>query len=170
MKKSLGRAFIFSFLVFILLNFLFYIIGYSIAGMVDIVLDRIAAHPSHAIYLMVNPAQYFPWEILSLFSSTGILGFQIRYLGGFISYILAAIIAGLMGGDIGKSFGGWILSVICSIVLFIVIMGVDDYNLSYISFTSTFVEGIVVVAIASAVNALIFGALVILIALLKGKS
>ena len=170
MKKSLGRAFIFSLLVFLALNFLFYIIGYSIAGMVDLLLDRIAAHPTHVIYLMIYPSQYFPWEILSSFSNVGTLGFQILFLGGFISFIIAAIVAGLIGGDIGKSFGGWILAVICSMLLFITIIAIDEFNLNYISFTATLVDGIVILAIAGAVNGLIFGALVILIALLKGKS
>jgi len=170
MKKSIGRAFIFSFLVFIALNFLFYIIGYSIVGMVDLLLDRIAAHPTHVIYLMTFPSKFFPWEILSEFISAGTFGFQLIYLGGFISFIIAAIIAGLMGGNIGKSFGGWIFTIICSILLFIVIIAIDDFNLNYINFTATLIDGIVILAIAGAINGLIFGAIVIIIALLKGKS
>ncbi|KKN14336.1 hypothetical protein LCGC14_0997210, partial [marine sediment metagenome] len=116
--------------------------------MLDNVLGYIADHPSHTIYLMIYPTQYFPWEILSRFNSALTLGFQMLFLGGFISYIIAAIIAGLMGGAIGKSFGGWILTIIVSIVLFIAIITIDDFNLNYISFTATLVDGIVIVVIA----------------------
>jgi len=170
MKKSLSRAFIFSLLVFLALNFLFYIIGYSIAEVLNLTLDSIAAHPTHSIYLMVYPSGSLPWELLSDFNTYSNLGFKVLFLGGFISLIIAAIVAGFMGGNIGKSFGGWILTVICSMLLFIAIISIDEFNLNYISFFVTLTEGIVIVAIASAVNGLIFGALVILIALLKGKS
>ena len=170
MKKSLGRAFIFSLLVFLALNFLFYIIGYSIAEMLDNVVDRIADHPTHSIFLLIYPSKNFPWELLNDFIIVGSLAFKIYYLGGFISFIIAAIVAGLKGGSIGKSFGGWVLTVICSILLFIVIITIDDFNLDYISFTATLVDGIVIVVIAGAVNALIFGAIVIIIAFIKGRS
>ena len=133
-------------------------------------LGYVADHPSHSVYLMIYPSGYLPWVILVRFGSSLTLGFKIFYLGGFISFIIAAIVAGLMGGSIGKSFGGWILSVIFSLVLFIVIIAVDDFNLNYISFSATFMDGIVTLGIAGAVNALIFGAIVIIIALLKGRS
>ena len=170
MKKSLARAFIFSLLVFLALNFLFLIIGYSIAEVLDLAIDPIADHPTHSIYLMIYPSQYLPWEHISNSIDALNLGFKIFYIGGLISFIIAAIVAGIMGGGVGKSFGGWIITVICSIVLFIVIISIDDFTLNYISFTATLVDGINILIIAGAVNGLIFGALAIIIALIAGRS
>ncbi len=119
---------------------------------------------------MIYPSKNFPWESIGLFMNTLSLGFKIYYLGGFISFVIAAIVAGLMGGNIGKSFGGWVLTVICSIILFIVIISIDDFNLNYISFTATLVDGIIILSIVGAVNVLIFGVLVIIISLVTGRS
>ena len=168
MKKSLARAFIFSLIAFFALNFLFYIIGYSVAGVLDLGLNPIASHPTHSIYLLVYPSKYLPWELLNNFINYSSLGFV--FLGGFISLVIAAIVAGLIGGSIGKSFGGWALTIIISIALFIAIFTIDDFNLNYISFSTTLVEGIIITVIAGAVNALLFGALVIIIALITGRS
>jgi hypothetical protein len=168
MKKSLLRAFLFSLIIFFALNFLFYIIGYSRPGALDLALNPIAAHPTHSIYLLVYPSRYLPWELLgniTVYSSFGLV-----FLGGFISFIIAAIVAGLMGGGIGKSFGGWVLTIICSIVLFIVIISIDDFNLDFISFTTTLVDGIIITVIAGAVNLLIFGVVVIILAFITGRS
>jgi hypothetical protein len=170
MEKSLVRAFLFSLLVFLVLNFLFFIVGYSIAGLIDLPLDRIANHPTHSIYLLTYPCRFFPWNIIEYFLSSSSPGLKILYLGGFISFVVAAIVAGLMGGDIGKSFGGWILTSLCYTGLFIFMITIDSFNLDYICFACTYTEAVVEVLIACIVNMLIFSALVLLIALLKGRS
>ena len=51
-----------------------------------------------------------------------------------------------------------------------VLISNNDFNLNYISFSTTLVEGIIITVIAGAVNALLFGALVIIIALITGRS
>ncbi|MHA2007561.1 MAG: hypothetical protein ACXABO_07965 [Promethearchaeota archaeon] len=169
MKKSLVRAFLFSLLIFLVLNFLIYIVAYAIADLLNAVFDPIANHPTHSIYLMIYPSRYFPWELIGN-SIDATLAFKILYLGGVVSFVIAAIVAGLMGGSVGKSFGGWILTAICYMLLFITIISIDEFNLNYISFTATLVDGIVIVLIAGTVNALIFGGLVFIIALIKGRS
>lgn len=135
----------------------------------NLLLGRIASHPTHSIYLEIYPSQYFPWELIGRGINAASLAFNIYYFGCLAFLIITAIVAGLMGGSIGKSFGGWIFTVICSMILFIVIFVVDDYNLTYISFSATLIDGIIIVLIAGAVNALLFGALVIIIALIKGR-
>lgn len=170
MKKSLGRAFLFSLLVFLVLNFIFYILTYSIADMLAAVFNPIAAHPTHSIYLLIYPSQYFPWQLIEYFIASGSLAFKLLYLGGFISFIVAAIVAGLMGDSLRQSLGGWFITASCYILLFIAILSIDQFNLNYVSFTATLVDGIVIVLIGGAVNAVIFGALVFIIALIKGRS
>ncbi len=168
MEKSLSRSFIFSLLIFLVLNFLLIIVTYAIGNILNFLIDDITSHPTFSIYLFVYPSRYFPWDLISSGIAAS-LAFKIFYFGGFISFIIAAIVAGLMGGSIGKSFGGWILTSMCSMILWIVLISVDSFNLNYISFTATLIDGIVIVLITGTVTTLIFGALVIIIALIKGR-
>ncbi len=92
------------------------------------------------------------------------------YIGYFISLVIASIIAGLMGGDIVKSVGGWILTCITCMLLFIIIMMIDDYNVSQFCGACPMGTAIVDALSSVAVNLLIFGALAALIALIKGRS
>jgi len=169
MKHSLLRAFLFSLLIFFALNFLFYIIGYSVAELLDLPFSRIADHPTHSINLITYPAEYFPWELIDYFTIAA-LGFKIVYLGGFISFLIAAMIAGLMGDSIGDAFVGWLMTSACYILLLIAMISFDDFNLNFICFGCTLIDGIVEVLITGIVNALLFGALVFIIALIKGRS
>jgi hypothetical protein len=168
MEKSFARAFIFSLIIFFVLNFLIYVISYAIGGILDLLFGPIAAHPTQSVYLLIYPTRFFPWELINRAISASI-AFKIYYLGGIASYVIAAIVAGLTGGSIAKSFGGWILTAICSMLLFILIVILDAENLDFISFSATLIDGIVLILITGTVNALIFGALVILIALIKGR-
>ena len=170
MKHSLFRAFIFSLLVFLALNFLFFIIGYASTDTLDLPLGRIADYPSHSIYVITYPVRYFPWELIERFTSVLALGFKIMYLGGLISFLIAALIAGLMGGSIGNAFIGWLITSGCFILLMIFMITVEPFNLNWICIGCTLEEGIVKVLITGLVNTLIFGALVFIIALIKGRA
>ncbi len=79
MKHSLFRAFLFSLLVFLALNFLFFIIGYAVANILDFPLGRIADHPTHSIHVITYPVQWFPWELIER-SIINDIGFKIYYL------------------------------------------------------------------------------------------
>jgi hypothetical protein len=140
------------------------------ADLFDLLINNISDHPSHSIYLTTYPTHYFPWELFERFAETSSIEFKILWIGGFISFVIAAIVAGLMGGDFLKSFGGWFLTIICAMVLLIIIFAIDDYNLNYVSFTTTLAEGIVIVLITGIVNALIYGVIVLLITFLTGRS
>ncbi|MFX1366053.1 MAG: hypothetical protein ACFFCE_18345 [Promethearchaeota archaeon] len=169
MKRSTGRAFIFSLIVFLVLNFLFYIISFAIGDILDSVFDTIADHPSSSVFLLIYPSRYFPWELITNSVDASSFAFKFFYMAGLISFIIAAIVAGLMGSNIGESIGGWMITAICYMLMFIAIISIDDFNLNYISFTATLIDGIIRILITGTVNALIFGLLVILIALIKGK-
>ena len=164
MEKSLLRAFLFSLAIFLVLNFLLFIIAYSMAELMESEIDRISDHPSHSIFLIVYPSRYFPWELFTNMADAGSFAFKLFFLGGFISFVIAAIVAGFMGGDIKKSLGGWFLTVICCIILHISILLIDDYNLIYIKFGITVVEGIVIILIAGLANVLIYGIIAFIIA------
>ena len=173
MEKSLFRAFIFSLLIFLVLNFLFCIITYSMGDIIEeFMFDPIAAHPSHAIHLTIYPVRYFPWELITTFfdrvSDESV--FYLYFLGGFISFVIAAIIAGIMGTDISQSFWGWVLTSICYMSLFIAILAIDEYNLRYIDYDATLADGIVLILITGITSMFIFGGLVILIGYITRES
>lgn len=170
MKHSIFRAFIFSLLVFIVLNFLFFFICYAVEDILDLPLGRIADHPTYSIYAITYPASYFPWELIERFINVLSFGFKLLYLGGFISFLIAALIAGLMGGSIGNAFIGWLMASGSIIILMIFMISIDPFNLNYICFTCTLEGGIMMVLITELINALIFGALVLIIALMKGRA
>ncbi|MFX1502306.1 MAG: hypothetical protein ACFFDH_15200 [Promethearchaeota archaeon] len=169
MKRSTGRAFIFSLIVFLVSNFLFYIISYAIGEILDLVFDTIADHPSSSVFLLIYPSRYFPWELITNSVDSNTFAFKFFYIAGLISFSIAAVVAGLMGSNIGESIGGWMITALCYMLMFIAIIYIDDYNLSYISFSATLIDGIVIILITGAVNALLFGVLVIIIALIRGK-
>lgn len=171
MEKSLFRAFIFSLVVFIGLNFLVFFTVYSssVQVVLEMELERIAAHPSHIGYTMIYPSRFFPWQLIQLGIENSSYQFTIYYIAGFVTFILAAIVAGLMGGDIIKSFGGWILTCITYMVIHIAIVFIDEYNIFYIHFSYTAVEAIILILITGVVNMLVFGGVVILIAYIRSK-
>ena len=168
MQKSLFRAYIFSLLIFIGINFLLYITMYSFAGLLNMIFDRIANHPTYIAYTLIYPSSYFPWELIFTGIEAPSIPFTIMYIGGVVTFIIAAIVAGLMGGDIIKSFGGWIITCGTYMAVHVIILVIDDYNLNFLSFSATLIDGIIIVIITGVVNMLIFGGLVLLIAYLKG--
>ena len=170
MKHSLFRAFLFSLLVFLALNFLFFFIAYAVEGILDLPLDRIADHPTYSIYAITYPASHFPWELIERFINVLALGFKMLYLAGFITYLIAALIAGFMGGSIGNAFIGWLIASGSIILLMIFMISIDPFNLSFICGACTLDQGIVSVLITGLVDTLIFGALVFIIALIKGRA
>jgi hypothetical protein len=170
MKHSLFRAFLFSLLVFLALNFLFFIIGYAGSGLLDAPLSRIADHPSHSIHVITYPVNWFPWELIERFIITNSIWFKLFYIGGFISFLIAALIAGLMGGSIGNAFIGWLMTSGCFILLVIIMISIDPFNIDYICYMCTLEQAIVKVVITGLVSTLIFGALVFIIALIKGRA
>ena len=115
------------------------------------------------------PIHYYPWELIdSKITAVDIVGIFIMYIGFFISIIIASIVAGLTGGSLFKSVGGWILTSITCMLLFVIILVIDDYNLGF--FGSIILGEAIVTMIAKVgVNLLIFGALTAVIALIKGS-
>lgn len=171
MKASLGRAFIFSLIVFVVINFLSTIIGYSVADLIDLELERYGDYPAFIPYRMISAAGFFPWELLDDFANVSDTGLKIFYMGLFLSPIIASIIAGLTGGDVSKAAGGWILTSITCMILFAILFIVEDAVRGYYCFTCTTTESAIIKAIVHVlVNLMIFGALAAVIALIKGKS
>ena len=91
MKTSLVRAFLFSLIVFFILNFLIAIIGYAVADLMSLELSKYQTHPTFFIYRLVYPIGYFPWDLLIIGIPHASFGFKIIYLGIFISLVESGI-------------------------------------------------------------------------------
>ncbi|MFX1417604.1 MAG: hypothetical protein ACFE9N_01655 [Promethearchaeota archaeon] len=171
MKTGLVRAYLFSLITFFILNFLITIISYSIVGLlIDLELPRYSTHPVFVFFRLIYPMLFFPWDLLILGANQALIGFMVFYFGFFISLIVASVVAGLMGGDIVKSVGGWILTSITCILVFIIIALIDSIVLAFVCFSCTFEEVMVQVIIHGLINILLFGVLTAFIAMLKGRS
>lgn len=170
MKTSWFRAFLFSLLVFFVISFLFWIIGYAIADLIDLEVSRIQSNPTHAILKLIYPIGMFPWEAIGRSVDMTDIGLKIYYIGFVVTLALSSIVAGLFGGSIVKALAGWYLTSIICILLFIIIFVVDISNLNYYCFSCTMIDGIIRILIVGLANMLMFGVLTFLIALFKGRS
>jgi len=171
MKTSLVRAFLFSLIVFFILNFLIAIIGYAVADLMSLELSKYQTYPTtFFIYRLVYPIGYFTWDLLILGIPHASLGFKIIYIGIFISLVVASIMAGLTGGDALRALGGWALTSITSCLLLIIISSIEIFYIGYYCFGCDLGQAVITALVLCLVNLLIFGALAALIAYFRGRS
>jgi len=174
MEKSLSRAFIFSFIAVIALNFLFYIIGYSILGTLDIHFTRASSHPTYIVLWFTYPYTYFPWELVidAMTRDPSIhIGLIIMDIGLIASLAVGSIVAAIFGGDFSNSLGGWLLTSLACIIAILVIIFVDPFNISWTCHYSGCEIGytVILVIIKGLVNLLIFGGITLLTVLVVGS-
>jgi len=170
LKKSLGRAFIFSFIAFALVGLLFLIIAYSIGGAIDGLFGLFADHPGMIIQYILRPVRYFPWEIFGEFFATSFTSTRTWFIGMLVALIIASIVAGLTGGNMKNAFLGWAIMMIFSIILYIIPLGFDTLSLNHTCGACTYLEGVIRVVIIGVVHLLIFGCITLLTALMIGRT
>lgn len=81
MRKNIVIAFIFSLIVFIVINFLATIIGYSIAELIDLEVERYGDYPAFIPFRMIYSVGFFPWELLELYADMSDAGLKLFYMG-----------------------------------------------------------------------------------------
>ena len=170
MKTSWFRAFLFSLLVFFVVSFLFWIIGYAVADLMDLLVSHVQSSPLYVIQRIVYPMGMFPWDAITTSMNMTNIGLKIFYIGFVVTLAVASIVAGLFGGSIIKSLAGWYLTSIVCILLYIIILLIDISLLGYVCTSCTLADGIIQILIVGLVNMLMFGVLTFLIALIKGRS
>jgi len=113
-----AKAFGFSLLAFIGLNFLFVIITNTISGNLNLLFSQITANPIVILVLLFGPVIYFPGEIFQILMGEIMLGggpeVLIEFIGYIVSPFVASLVAGRMGENKAGSFGGWFLTAIGS--------------------------------------------------------
>ena len=161
-----GKAFGFSLLAYIGLNFLFLIIAFTISGELNLIFQEISNQPLILFVLFLGPIYFFPGlNILGIYLSIeiGAAPGIILAIGSVVSPFIASIIAGKMGENKVGSFGGWFLtSILCSIILgifaFVEPLVLIYYGIPFVDPTSTFIVSIM----SGAVSGVFYGAFALL--------
>jgi len=162
-----GKAFGFSLLAYIGLNFLFLIIALTISGALNSVFQDISSQPLILFVLFLGPIYFFPGLNISGIYSSIAFGatpdILILAIGSVVSPFVASIIAGKMGENKVGSFGGWFAaSMLCSIILgifaFIEPSVLNYYGIPAVDPTSTFIISI----LSGAVSGVFYGAFALL--------
>ena len=127
-----GKAFLFSILAFVGLNFIFTIIYYAIGPGFDSLFATIQNHPLMIFYYLFGsiisfPSVIFNWTIAQPFFGSLVLTDLILGIGYLAALIIAAILAGKFGESKGQCFGGWLLTAIISTVLVISGVFLSDF-------------------------------------------
>ena len=111
---SFLKAFGISFIVFIVLNIVFFLIGYLILGILDTYFAGLAVAPSNITFMIFGPLAngIYPYHIISQFSVWfGGNFLEIDALTLYIGYIVAPLAAAILSGRFGETkieaFGGW---------------------------------------------------------------
>ena len=120
-----GKAFGFSILAFIGLNFAFFLLAYGIEGLLMPYFASIAAYPSQILGLLLGPIVWgqFPLimtsEFVSWFSGGPIAaGDIILFIGFIVAPVIAAFLAGRFGENKIQTFFAWFTTVmICAAVV-----------------------------------------------------
>ena len=115
-----GKAFGFSLLTFVSLNFLFIIIAFTISGDLNLLFANISSDYLLIIVILFLPVVNFPSSVMMGIYASASLGLfdatLIQFIGFIVSPFLGALIAGRTGEKKGGSFGGWMLTSIISAV------------------------------------------------------
>ncbi|MFX1379045.1 MAG: hypothetical protein ACFFA4_08105 [Promethearchaeota archaeon] len=113
-----GKAFLFSILTFVGLNFIFTIIYYAIGIGFDALFTILQTSPLMILYylfgsIISTPSIIFNWTIAQPFLHSN-MNYLILGIGYLVAPLIAAILAGRFGESKIKSFGGWLLTSVIS--------------------------------------------------------
>ncbi|MFX1497814.1 MAG: hypothetical protein ACFFBH_09825 [Promethearchaeota archaeon] len=122
-----GKAFGFSLLAYIGLNFLFVIITNTITGDLNNLFSSIGANPLILFIILLGPVTQTPTTVYSSIASEIGLGSLdagtiVEYIGYIAAPLVAAIIAGKVGDNKAGSFLGWLITTIVMAIILIILM------------------------------------------------
>lgn len=158
-----GKAFLFSILAFVGLNFIFTIVFYAIGPGINILFDVIQLYPLLIIYylfgpIISTPSILFNWTITEpfLFSTMNNLIFGLGYLAALL---IAAILAGRFGDSKSSSFGSWLLTASISTALIIIGAWLSPFlqNILLLTYGWTLDMILVLAIICCLINVIFYG-------------
>ncbi|MFX1315691.1 MAG: hypothetical protein ACFE9T_07495 [Promethearchaeota archaeon] len=134
---SFIKSFGISILVFIGLNFLFYVIAYAVDGELETFFDLLSDEPLLIGYVLFGAIALLPGLVLQMGIIYPLYGEDyglpdltiieiILFIGLIISPLIAAILSGRFGESKFESFGGWFLTAIISLALVAIFIFIDE--------------------------------------------
>ncbi|MFW9826577.1 MAG: hypothetical protein ACFFEY_03045 [Candidatus Thorarchaeota archaeon] len=158
-----GKAFLFSILAFVGLNFIFTIIYFAIGPGIDILFNLIQFYPILIIYylfgsIISTPSILFNWIITEpfLLSTMNNLIFGLGYLAALL---IAAILAGRFGESKSSSFGSWLLTASISTALIIIGAWLSPFfqNTLWLTYGWTLDMILILAIISCLINVIFYG-------------
>jgi hypothetical protein len=160
---GIGKAFGFSLLAYIGLNFLFIVIVETLSGNLNPLFKDIINNPLIILLIFFGTTVNLPGEVfLSIYAqiaSETVDYNLIRNIGYFVTPLVAALVAGRVGENKAGSFGGFFLTSIIGAVALGILAYISAITLAYFGIividpTST----LIILLIRGAVNGVFYGA------------
>lgn len=164
-----GKAFGFSLIAFVGINFLFVIITETITGNLNTLFSDITANPLILLFIFFVPIISMPGTVVgSIYGSiasglydTAFIGTIIRLIGYIVSPFIASLIAGKTGEKKVGSLGGWFLTAIVSSLAIGLLVFIYPPILSYYSLPEG-IETFFLSLLGGVVNGIFYGAFALL--------
>ncbi|MFW9969573.1 MAG: hypothetical protein ACFFDF_05180 [Candidatus Odinarchaeota archaeon] len=169
---GLGKAFLFSILALVGINFIFTIIYFAFVSGFPTLFTNIQNAPLMIIYYLFGALISFPhiifeWTIAQPFFGTLDLAHLIFGIAYLVALIIPAILAGKFGESKAQCFGGWLLTAFVSTV--IIIIGIflsnsfrNELNLVY-GWASTIDVLLINILISCTINIFFYGFFAVLV-------
>ncbi len=156
-----GKAFLFSVIAFVAINFIFTIIYYAFMGF-NLLFAVIQNYPLMILYylfgsIISTPSAIFNWTIAEPFLLSN-MDMLILGLGHLVAPLIAAILAGRFGESKIQSFGGWLLAAVISTASVIIAAWLSPFTANTLTTTYQWAstDVILVLAIISCMINIIF--------------
>lgn len=164
-----GKAFGFSLIAFVGINFLFVIITETITGNLNTLFSDITANPLVLLFIFFGPIISMPGTVVSnmyVSIASGVydamfIGTIIRLIGYIVSPFIASLIAGKTGEKKGGSLGGWFLTAIVSSLAIGLLVFIYPAILSYY-LLPVGIETFVLSLLGGVVNGIFYGTFALL--------
>ncbi len=164
-----GKAFGFSLIAFIGINFLFVIIAETITGGLNTLFSDITLNPLVLLFIFFGPIVYMPGMVIQgIYVSVtfGVyditfIGLMVQLIGSIVAPLIAALIAGKTGETKAGSLGGWFLTAIVSSLAIGLLVFINPAILAYYGLPPT-IDTFVTSLLGGVVNGIFYGAFALL--------
>ncbi len=161
-----AKAFLFSMLALVGINFIFTIIYFAVGPGFDELFFNIQTYPLMIFYYLFGsiisyPHIIFEWIITQPFFGSFLLPNLILGIGYLVALIIAAILAGKFGESKGQCFSGWLLTAVISTGLVIIGVLISNFfkaELNIVYGWGSTIDGLIInIIISCAINILFYG-------------
>jgi hypothetical protein len=164
-----GKAFGFSLIAFIGINFLFVIIAETITADLNTLFSDITINPLVLLFIFFGPIISMPGTVIQsiyAYITLGVyditfIGLMVRLIGYIVAPLIAALIAGRTGETKAGSLGGWFLTAVISSLAIGLLVFINPAILAYYGLTPT-IDTFVMSLLGGVVNGIFYGTFALL--------